>query len=69
MVTFIRPNGVVRIDGPVSDVKKGLSGDLRAKKDVIFVLEVIVNIISTIWIDHRVNEVECKVEAIVVRHE
>lgn len=68
-MTFIRPYGVVSIDGPVGDVKKSFRGNLRAKKNIIFVLEVIIDIISTIWIDYRINEVEGKVEAIVIRCE
>ena len=66
---FERPDGVVCINGVVSDVEHGLGCNLRAKKDIVFVLKVVVDVVCAVRIHDLVDGVEGEVEAVVVAHE
>ena len=54
---FERPDGVVRFDGVVRNFKRSVDSYLRPKDSVVLVLQIILNIINTVCIDHGVDEI------------
>jgi hypothetical protein len=66
IIGFKRPDRIVRIDSKVSDVKIGLCGYLWTKQNIIFVLEIVIDVVHAVWIYHRIDEVVREVEAVVI---
>ena len=61
---FKGQDGIIRFDGVVRNLKRSINGYLRPKNGIIFIFQIIFDIIDTICIDHRVDEVVSKVDAI-----
>lgn len=66
---FKGPDGVVCINGVVSDVKHGLGSNLRAKEHIVFVLKVVVNVVCVVRIHNLIDGVKSEVETVVVADE
>ena len=61
---FKGQDGIIRFDGVVRNLKRSINGYLRPKNGIIFIFQIIFDIIDTICIDHRVDEVVGEVKTI-----
>ena len=61
---FKGQDGIIRFDGVVRNINRAFNRYLRPKDSIVFILQIILNIINTVCIDHRVDEVVGEVETI-----
>ena len=58
---FKWPNRIISLDGVVSDVEHGLGSDLWAEEDIIFIFQVIVNVVCVVRVHNLIDGVEGEV--------
>ena len=64
--TFKRPDRIISCNCVISDIEHGLSCDIWAEKNVIFVLKIVINVIRTVRINYFIDCVKSKIEAVVI---
>ena len=64
--TFKGPDRIISLDSVVSDVEHSLGSDLRSEENIIFIFQVIVNVVCVVRVNNLIDGVEGEVQAVVV---